>query len=64
MFVWDYFVAKNIQEKNFMVSQYPRKYFNNELKSLALYIAIVVQLLSLYSLLYKSFFLVRFITEQ
>ena len=29
-------VAKNIQKKNFFVAfQYPQKYFNNELKSLA-----------------------------
>ena len=34
-FCLNYFVVENIQEKIFGVSQYPQKYFNNGLKSIA-----------------------------
>ena len=59
IFVWIYFIVKNIQEKNFAVSQYPWKYFNTKLKLLvSCSIAIIVILIINLSIL------VRFITKQ
>ena len=32
IFVWNYFIVENVERIIFVVYQYPRKYFNNEIK--------------------------------